>query len=100
MGKWSKCHACKNRSGVRKREVDCVEESPKAGADDVLVEDEKCKETKPGSMELCEAHEKCKTRSAVEEDVLGIPSGMLEDVWRQINRKTSRRDVVSNGLFC
>lgn len=93
MGKWSKCHACKNRSGVKMREVVCVEEPPKPGAEDILVDDDKCKETKPGTMELCESHMKCKARNADDEDIVpttDIPSALMEEVWSQINRRKRR----------
>lgn len=98
VGKWSKCHACKNRSGVRMREVVCVEESPKPGTEDILVDDDKCKGTKPGTMELCESHMKCKARSADGGDAVpsaDIPSALMEEVWSQINRRDRRnQDVV------
>ncbi|KAJ8921346.1 hypothetical protein NQ315_002961 [Exocentrus adspersus] len=94
VGKWSKCHACKNRSGVRMREVECVQESPKPGTDDMLVDDDKCTEPKPGSRELCDAHAKCKGRSVEEDEE--IPSDMMEDVWYQINKMRGTRDDESD----
>ncbi|XP_068910126.1 A disintegrin and metalloproteinase with thrombospondin motifs 7-like isoform X3 [Tenebrio molitor] len=81
IGKWGKCHACKFKSGVRVREVECVKESPHAGADDILVEDGECEEAKPGTRELCNSHKKCKTKRYTD----GLEDDMMEEVWKQIH---------------
>ncbi|XP_074033446.1 A disintegrin and metalloproteinase with thrombospondin motifs 12 [Leptinotarsa decemlineata] len=86
VGKWGECHACKNRSGVRSREVECVEESPKVGAEEILVDDENCEGKRPASRELCDSHKTCKARQTD-----NIPAELLEDVWKQINRRSNKK---------
>ncbi|XP_008201012.2 A disintegrin and metalloproteinase with thrombospondin motifs 7 isoform X1 [Tribolium castaneum] len=93
VGQWGKCHACKFKSGVRMREVECVRESPHPGADDILVEDGECKETKPGTRELCNSHKKCKSRRFTD----GLPDELMEDVWKQIHYvRFTREDKVNS----
>lgn len=90
VGKWSKCLACKNLSGIRISQVVCVKESPRAGSDDMLVEDDKCEGVKPASREVCDSHVKCRSLRYID----NIPKHLLKDVWRQINRRNSKREVV------
>jgi hypothetical protein len=95
IGKWGKCHACKFKSGVRVREVECVKESPHAGADDILVEDSECEEAKPGTRELCNSHKKCKTKRYTD----GLEDDMMEEVWKQIHiGRYSRKSVSREGV--
>ncbi|CAH1118875.1 unnamed protein product [Phaedon cochleariae] len=98
VGAWTKCRACKNRSGVRSREVECVQESPRAGAEDILVDDERCDGAKPASQELCDSHETCQARRReVEEE---IPEEMLREVREQIDRMAKRkRELDLDGLL-
>lgn len=91
MGSWGECHACKFKSGVRIREVECVQESPHPGTDDILVEDKQCTETKPGSRELCNSHKKCKSKRYTD----GFPDHLMENVWRVVNQLVGNIDKVS-----
>lgn len=92
VGKWGPCRACKNLSGLRAREVECVRENPKIGAEDILVEDEECDDVRPASKELCNSPKKCKVREAEQ-----MPQEMAQEIWRQINKRKiqNRRDLVS-----
>ncbi|XP_065156708.1 A disintegrin and metalloproteinase with thrombospondin motifs 12-like isoform X2 [Atheta coriaria] len=82
VGKWGKCMACKNVSGIRTREVECVSEAHKAGADDTLEEDSACSEKKPGTKELCNAPNPCQKRqnSKIDQD---LTPEMMRQVWLQ-----------------
>lgn len=73
------------------RQVVCVQESPKPGSDDMLVEDDKCEGVKPASREICDSHVKCRSPRFID----NIPKQLLKDVWRQINRGASKRELVS-----
>lgn len=90
VGKWSKCMACKKLSGIRVRQVVCVEESPKPGSEDILLEDDHCEEIKPATRELCNSPSKCRATRYID----NIPKQLLKDIWKQTNRKTSKRDAV------
>lgn len=92
MGKWSKCFACKNVSGIRIRQVVCVKESQTPGSEDTLEDDKKCEGTKPATREVCESHVKCRSSKYIDK----IPKHLLKDVHKQITRKSTKRDVVSN----
>lgn len=102
MGKWGKCHACKFKSGVRIREVECVRESQHPGEDDILVEDNECSEPKPGTRELCNSHKKCKSKRFTD----GLPDDLMEEVWKQIYstkkhiRKVGKRILFECFLIC
>ncbi|XP_044750443.1 A disintegrin and metalloproteinase with thrombospondin motifs 12-like [Coccinella septempunctata] len=89
VGKWGPCHACKYKSGVRLREVECVRQSPHPGTEDILVEDSECKGPRPATRELCNAPKKCKIRSVQ----YGLPDSEMQDVWQQIKsaRKMKKR---------
>ncbi|KAI4459047.1 adamts a disintegrin and metalloprotease with thrombospondin motifs protease [Holotrichia oblita] len=78
-GKWSHCTACRNRAGLRIRDVECVQESPIPGADDILVEDELCTGIKPGNRELCRSDRPCTKKR---EDI-GISRDMMKALWYQ-----------------
>ncbi|XP_060526930.1 A disintegrin and metalloproteinase with thrombospondin motifs 12-like [Cylas formicarius] len=80
VGRWGQCRACKDKSGVRMRSVECMEENPKAGGDDILVENSLCEGPKPGTYELCEADVKCKRTTGEE-----LPEKLMGTVWKQIN---------------
>ncbi|KAL3280841.1 hypothetical protein HHI36_004070 [Cryptolaemus montrouzieri] len=88
VGKWGPCHACKFKSGVRLREVECVRQSPHPGTEDILMEDSECKGPRPATRELCNSPKKCKVRSAH----YGLPDEEMLDVWQQI--KKARRFKV------
>ncbi|XP_022900550.2 A disintegrin and metalloproteinase with thrombospondin motifs 6-like [Onthophagus taurus] len=97
-GKWSKCTACKNQSGIRVREVECVRENPISGADDILVEDTFCPPPKPGTRELCDAQKSCTKKREIENE---IPSYILRELWYQtivdyVNADSAvRRSIMS-----
>lgn len=92
VGPWSKCYACKNLSGVRVREVVCIEESPKEGAEDILLEDGKCEGVRPASRELCKSKKVCRSVRIVDE----IPDELMRDVSDQIDRTSlPKRQLVS-----
>ncbi|CAH1113494.1 unnamed protein product [Psylliodes chrysocephalus] len=96
VGKWGPCRACKNLSGLRAREVECVRENPKIGAEDILVEDEECDDVRPASKELCNSPKKCKVREAEQ-----MPQEMAQEIWRQINKRKiqNRRDLNIDKLL-
>lgn len=97
VGKWSKCLACKNLSGIRVRQVVCVEESPKPGSEDFLLDDDKCEEVKPATRELCDSHIKCRSTRYID----NIPKQLLKYLWKQTNSRISRNDAVSlANYFC
>ncbi|GJQ74293.1 hypothetical protein Trydic_g19190 [Trypoxylus dichotomus] len=79
VGKWSQCTACKNKAGLRLRDVECVQESPISGADDILLDDELCLDIKPGNRELCKSDRPC-TRKR--ED-MGISKDMMRALFYQ-----------------
>ncbi|XP_072392013.1 A disintegrin and metalloproteinase with thrombospondin motifs 12-like [Diabrotica undecimpunctata] len=96
VGKWSQCKACKNITGLRTREIQCARESPKQGAEDILVEESNCEGIRPATSELCDSPVKCKARQAE-----WAPEEMLRDVWVQVNRikrRNSRRDLDLDNL--
>lgn len=95
MGKWSKCFACKNVSGIRIRQVVCIRESPKPGAEDILVEDNKCEGVKPATKEMCVSPNKCRSSRFID----NIPKYLLKDVWKQLESKIVKREVVSYVTF-
>lgn len=68
----------------------CVQESPKPGTEDALVEDNKCEGLKPATREICESEAKCRPSRYID----NIPKYLLKDVWKQIRDKTSKREVV------
>ncbi|KAK9869843.1 hypothetical protein WA026_003569 [Henosepilachna vigintioctopunctata] len=97
VGKWGTCHACKFKSGVRLREVECVKQSPHPGTEDILVEDSECKGPRPATRELCNSPKKCKVRSVQ----YGLPDAEMESVWKQIKNarklKTKRSDNTDDS---
>ncbi|KAK9754646.1 ADAM-TS Spacer 1 [Popillia japonica] len=100
VGKWGKCVACKNKSGVRVREVECVRESAVPNGEDVLLEDDLCPSPKPPSRELCDSGKVC---VGVKRSDLGVPLEMMRELWYQtivdmININPAvREDVVMNA---
>lgn len=80
VGKWGKCVACKNKSGVRVREVECVRESAVPNGEDVLLEDDLCPSPKPPSRELCDSGKVC---VGVKRSDLGVPLEMMRELWYQ-----------------
>lgn len=84
IGKWGPCNACRYKSGVRIREVDCVRESQVAGKEDVLIDDKNCAGPRPGTRELCTSNRKCPTKREVEID------GLLPDKMRKLWFQTFR----------
>ncbi|CAH1985625.1 unnamed protein product [Acanthoscelides obtectus] len=96
VGKWGECQACKGKSGVRAREVECVRESSKVGEDDILVEDDKCTEPRPAARELCDSHKTCRKRRAEGE----IPDAMLRGIWKQIHRRSPDETVSTYATIC
>ncbi|KAF7267253.1 hypothetical protein GWI33_019506 [Rhynchophorus ferrugineus] len=80
VGKWGKCRACKNKSGVRVRPVECIRESPKMNADDIIIEDSDCEGKKPSSVELCQADHRCSRKRRVSH----IPGRFQDSVWSQM----------------
>ncbi|XP_048524385.1 A disintegrin and metalloproteinase with thrombospondin motifs 12 isoform X1 [Dendroctonus ponderosae] len=84
VGPWSQCRACENKGGVRSRHVECLEDNPKKGAEGILLEDDQCEGPKPGSVELCEAEEKCGHKRMISPYIPGKYQGQI---WEQMNRK-------------
>nr|CAH7718635.1 unnamed protein product [Callosobruchus chinensis] len=96
VGKWGECHACKGKSGVRGREVECVQESPRVGGDDILVEDDKCTETRPAARELCHSDKACRRKRGEGE----IPDKLMRGVWRQIHRRSLNESETTYATQC
>lgn len=80
MGKWSPCRACKYKSGVRTRDVECVREAKLPGDEDVLVEDKECDEPRPGTQELCNSHKTCGKEKRFDEE---LPENVMKKLWYQ-----------------
>lgn len=87
--------ACKNVTGVRIRQVVCIQESPKPGSEDTLVEDDKCEGIKPATREICESHTKCRSTRYID----NIPRQLWTDIQKQIDWRGVKRDVVSSTEF-
>ncbi|CAG9772555.1 unnamed protein product [Ceutorhynchus assimilis] len=82
VGAWGQCRACKNKGGVRARPVECVQETSKKGADDIILEDSECEGQKPGSVELCETAELCARKRMISY----IPRQYQKSIWAQMNK--------------
>lgn len=63
------------------REVECVRESPKPGADDTLIDDELCPGPKPGTRELCTSKTRCCVTKKRED--YELPVDMMRELWYQ-----------------
>lgn len=81
VGKWSPCKACKYKSGVRTREVECVRLAKISGDEDVLVEDKECEGPRPGTQELCNSHKKCDKDKRLDDNKL--PESIMRKLWPQ-----------------
>ncbi|CAH0553697.1 unnamed protein product [Brassicogethes aeneus] len=92
VGNWGKCHACKDKSGVRIREVECVREAAHPGAQDVLVEDSECREVKPGTRELCDAHSTCSRKRHTD----NLPDHMMKTIKLQTRSVLRKREGCSS----
>ncbi|XP_066149639.1 A disintegrin and metalloproteinase with thrombospondin motifs 12-like isoform X2 [Euwallacea fornicatus] len=90
VGVWGRCRACKNKSGVRMREVQCVKKNSNPKGDDIILEDSECKEIKPGIAELCTSNRKCD--SSRRKKSISIPRKFQDSIWKQM----SKRHVIEN----
>lgn len=76
------------------REVECVRESPRRGAEDILVEDKECNDPKPGRRELCNSPYKCKTRRFID----NLPDDQMEHIWLQTYNNNNRKSIITRDL--
>ncbi|XP_066246536.1 A disintegrin and metalloproteinase with thrombospondin motifs 12-like [Euwallacea similis] len=90
VGNWGRCRACKNKSGVRVREVQCVKKNSNPKGDDIILEDSECKEIKPGIAELCTSNRKCD--SSRRRKSIFVPGKFQDSIWKQMNK----RHVIEN----
>lgn len=88
VGKWS---SCSGHTGLRLRRVECVEESPEPGGDDIIVEDEMCKGSKPASREICNINRHWKRRCGHSVDQ------RYNSIWPQIYRHLPVKDHWTMG---
>lgn len=81
VGKWSECRACKYKSGVRTRQVECVREAQIPGDEDVLVEDKECDGLRPGTQQLCNSHKTC--HGKMKRFKGELPEDVMKRLWYQ-----------------